>query len=100
MKIEIDIDKAKSLYESGMTLADVAEEFDVSGYCIRKRFLEAGIPRRKAGGKGIKQTQAQPARMCSCCVMRPVPPDPVCGVKLTRLCIDCYRAGENRREDI
>jgi len=95
---QIDIEKAKQLYESGMTLADVAEVFDVSGYCIRKRFINEGIPRRKQGGK-VKQT-SRPTRMCACCGIRAVPDKPVGGVILSRLCVDCYKYGENRRGDL
>ena len=97
---EIDIEEARKFYESGMTLADVAEKFDVSGYCIRKKFINAGIPRRKQGGiRPVKPTNRK-TRICACCGINAVPNNPVNGVKLTRLCINCYKYGDNRMEVI
>ena len=95
-KIIVDTDKAKSLYESGMTLVQVAAELDASRATIHARLSGAGVRFRKGGGRGkVPEKQTQTTRICSCCKIRPVPSTPVNGVKLTRLCAECYHASSS-----
>ncbi|NDL58629.1 hypothetical protein [Phytoactinopolyspora mesophila] len=45
-RVEIDIDRAIELYQSGLTLKEVGEQLGVSGSLIRLRFKELGVDRR------------------------------------------------------
>lgn len=92
----VDLEEAKELYDSGISLAQVGAKFNVSGNVIMARFKEAGIPRRNTRGgdarakKATSKQQHTKTRLCSCCGLRRVPLKPVSGVLLTRLCANCY----------
>jgi len=47
IKFNLPIDEIKSEYESGMTLAELAEKYEVSINTIRKRLIEAGVQTRR-----------------------------------------------------
>lgn len=48
-KKDIDMKKAKELYESGMTLQEVANAFNVSMFTMFNRFKDEGIKTRGRG---------------------------------------------------
>lgn len=103
-RIEIDIEKAKSLYDSGLSLTRVGQELGVSHRVIFDRFKEAGVQKRKptrphkAKSTNIKE-RAGSRRICSCCGLNLVPEKPVNGAKLTRLCYRCYTSAAIHDDD-
>lgn len=59
MKIQIDIKRAKALYQDGRSLDYIANELGVSWGTVRKRLLGAGIKLRKASATAISQERAR-----------------------------------------
>ncbi|MFD8384256.1 hypothetical protein ACFV2X_38040 [Streptomyces sp. NPDC059679] len=49
-RVEVDLLELILLYESGMTLDDVAAQVGVGAHIVASRMEEAGVPRRPAGG--------------------------------------------------
>lgn len=102
LKIEIDVNQAWDLYDSGLSLDAVGSKMGCSKNTIWNRFKQAGFQVRKGtrkapaglGCRAIKRKKTSlvvPLRKCSCCGINVVPKRPVNGVQLTRLCAICYR---------
>lgn len=98
--VNIDMDKAERLYESGMSTDSVALELGISGSTLRRLFRRAGYQIRKPGNSGNRKRKPsavkvpKPTRICACCGHRMVPTRPIRGVTLTRLCAQYYLGAE------
>jgi DNA invertase Pin-like site-specific DNA recombinase len=48
-RVDVDVERARKLYESGFSLAKVGEELGVSTRTVLNRFRRRGIPTREVG---------------------------------------------------
>jgi len=76
-----------------LTVREIAKIMNCSRWLIRK--IQRGERRLEEGDRIDAQLlKKHGLRVCGCCRERVVPLEPVNGVKLTRLCLLCYKQGE------
>ena len=94
------------LLNKDMSAKEIAFELDLHVTTVHKRANSWGYRFKRGGSKPVgsapkkkkPKKQIPSNKKCSCCGKKYVPNEPINGVKLTRLCVDCWRFGENRYE--
>ncbi len=91
-----------TLLKQGLTTSQVASQLCCTSNTIRSRAAKAGWAFTKAGRQKRRKKMVQKkngAKICTCCGRDVVPQKALNnGVQLTRLCLNCYRTGNDRGE--
>ena len=92
---DIPTDKIIELFNLGNSQAGIADQLHCTRSLVHYRLKKMGVINPVNG----KTKPRLKRRMCSCCGTRPVPIKPVGGVRLTRLCPQCFRNAESDHEN-
>jgi hypothetical protein len=101
VRTDVSSSKIKELFALGHTQVAIANQLNCSQSLVSNRLKKMGFEtsRREKRFPAKKKKQIFTKKMCSCCGFRPVPTKPVGGIKLTRLCNQCFRSAESDHEN-